>query len=266
MILEIEGEGSVGSLISVRMFEVEGERPHLAGGLSQHGSCLLKQILNKIEPAKFDAYGVVTPGSALHEYIQNILLPSGIVLKDEDGEDKYLIIGHEQYVFHLVKGRPHRRSPIDTLVFNLQSREYEIWDWKSTSIGGTASEPMKYLRSLSVVYRSQVNIYGYLFMKAWKLAYRPICKVIFFNKRDWTHSKEFEWRTILKYGEKSIEDIETVQDVYNNFDSKDRTKEEWLELATGRNRWSDTKKKYLKECKYCEHTAKCRKLTGEDLE
>lgn len=257
-------ELSVGAAIVEKMNEREKQFPHLAGGLSQHGSCLLKQILNRINPQPFESYGNVTPGTALHKYIQEVLIPSGTVIKNKEGFPTWLIIGHEQYVFLLQKHRPHRRSPIDTLVYNLYLSEYEIWDWKSTIVGGTKLEPMCYLRSLDIRYKMQCNLYAFLFKEAWELDYNPICRVIFFNKGNWANSKEFVWEMDSELAVQSFLNIDTVDRYYKTFKLK-HSKEEWEGLATGLNRYSDTKKKYLKECRYCDHIDKCEDLIGRDI-
>jgi len=234
------------------MEAVESERKHLAGGVSGHGGCVARQGMQIAfkDEYSFGNHGAVVPGTAFHGYWQG-LLPSGTVLKDENGIDTWLIIGHEQYVFYW-DGKQWRKSPIDTLVFNLISQEYEIWDYKSTR------KDMKYVKRIEPKDKMQVNFYGHKFSEAWELDYYPVCRVIYGEKVNWNNLKQFDFRCDTELYDKSLKYMKMVKEVANNLKAGMRISAEgWAKYCTGLDYWSDTKKPYRSQCRYCSFTEKC---------
>lgn len=233
---------------------VESERKHLAGGISGHGSCIARQAYQKAysDEYEFGNHGALVPGTAFHVYWQT-LLPSGTVLKDENDIPTWLIIGHEQYVFFSQEGLLDRKSPIDTLVYNLISKEYEIWDYKSTRTD------MRYIRRIEPKDKMQINFYAYKFSEAWELDYYPICRVIYGEKVNWNNLKQFDFRCDAKLYKKSIKYINMVNELIPKLRSETWTisPKGWEKYATGLDYWSATKKPYRSQCRYCKFNDKC---------
>jgi len=225
-----------------RIVEFNNERSHLSGGLSQHGGCEGRVILDKLFPEGFTGQGAVEPGTALHKFIQEELFPSGSVVNDT-----WLIIGHEQYIIlPREEGKYDRRSPIDTLVFNLLTKEYEIWDYKSTRT------EIKYLRGkpLKLKVKLQANMFGIQLRWQWRLPYYPVCRVLYFNKASWTKSHEYMFRCKDEYLAQSIYKIEMAEFGIANFEDAAL---DWGKFVSGMSVSSETKKPYRYPCRYCAH-------------
>jgi hypothetical protein len=239
----------VASLISSFIQKTSQDEPHLAGGLSTHFKCALSQIMDRLHPVEFKAQGVMAPGKAFHVWIQE-RLPSGIRVGN------FLIIGHEQYVIiHTDAG--HRRSPIDTLVFNTESNEYEIWDWKTTQID------LQYINDLDEIYQAQANIYAQSFKQAWGLKHDPMCRVIYVSKDNWCDVKPFAFkstRALYQDSLKKIADVDSQLRAIALGGEEKMPLAGWRELADGLEFWSHTKKKYRKTCRYCDHKSRCHDL------
>lgn len=232
--------------ITEQIVKTEEERDHLAKGLSQHGACIGKQILSKIYQKPFTGQGATTPGTAFHEYMQTKVFPAGKTI------GKYIILGHEQLIFLLdvLHKEIQRQSPIDTLVYNLESKEFEIWDYKTTKID------LKYVRSLDLVYHRQANLYGQTFKNMLELPYNPICKVIYASKSNWTDLKTFTFRSDPKMEQESFERIQKV-DLMSKRAEYEGIIPHWVQFAEGLDSWSDTKVPYRKQCEYCDYQAEC---------
>lgn len=240
-------------LLKAEIIKYEESKEHLSKGLSQHGKCVGQQILSRIYQKPFTGHGATAPGTGFHEYMQNEVLPTGKMVGD------YLILGHEQLIFILDENHKEirRQSPIDTLVFNTKSKEFEIWDYKTTSI------EMQYLHSLDVVYQYQVNLYAQTFKNMLDLPYDPICRVIFVSKNDWTDSKHFIFRSDRQIEEQSHERIALV-DAMGKPSEFANAKQFWSQFADGLDIWSDTKKPYRKQCKYCDYQTECLECLNAD--
>jgi len=233
-------------LIEMQIIKTEEERDHLAKGLSQHGACLGKQIFSKVIMKPFTGQGATTPGTAFHEYMQIKVLPAGSTVGD------YIILGHEQLIFLLdvTHKEIKRQSPIDTLVYNLKSKEFEIWDYKTTQID------LKYVNVLDKVYEFQTNLYAQTFKNTLDLPYNPLCKVIFASKNNWTDLKTFVFRSNPEMESQSIERIATV-DALAKREEYENVRVHWIQFAEGLDIWSDTKNPYRKQCKYCDYNEEC---------
>jgi len=232
------------------------ERPHTRHGLSTHGSCAAKQALNKLNPKPFTAHGKTAPGTGYHEFIQEKVMPSGTIIENEAGEEEWEIVGHEQYVFYH-DGRVLRKSPIDTLVYNLLTKELEVWDWKSTRTD------KKYLYKKPLVYKAQVNFYAYLLKLAWNLEYDPICRIIYGEKIDWLSVKDLDpFRMDEKLGKWSFKNIALAYDIAEHLDDYIDKWDEVVKVALGD--WTKTRKPYRYECKYCDHRMECLSYLGYD--
>lgn len=228
--------------------QTEDESYHLRGGWSSVGSCVGKQILDKIHKTPFGGHGFVTPGSAAHEFWQS-RLKSGMIAFDH-----FLIIGHEQYVFLLRKDKPNRQSPIDTLVFNLKSNQYEVWDYKSI---GYITTVMKKPLEKNVI---QLNLYSHLLKDMLKLGYYPKCRLIYIDKINWENIKIHSWTGTKSLALRAIERIEWIEKGVEDFEW---AKSNWERLTDGLNHWSQTKRPYRTDCKYCEHNYECLKYLGD---
>ncbi|MHA1382365.1 MAG: PD-(D/E)XK nuclease family protein [Candidatus Helarchaeota archaeon] len=233
----------VNKIISKKIREYSDELPHLSGGISNHGGCVGKQILEHHFPVEFEGQGSVTGGRLTHEFVQRIL-PSGMLLLNEDGEEEWLIIGHEQYVILHREGRFDRRSPIDTLVYNIKTNEYEVWDWKTTRVDITYMKE----KPLSHKYELQANLYAVQLRWQWRLSYYPICRVIFLEKADLTETLEYTFRSNEELKEESIRKMDIVDWGKDNFE---QIIESWFEIIDGMSVSSHTKNPYRYECRYC---------------
>lgn len=232
----------------LKMEEVESERKHLAGGVSGHGECVAKQAMQIVYKNEFGNHGALVPGTMFHAYWQGIF-ESGSIVKDDKGVETWLIIGHEQYIFYQ-DGFNWRKSPIDTLVFNLITKEFEIWDWKSTR------KDIKYVNCIERKDEMQVNFYAYRFSEAWDLQYYPMCRVIYGEKVNYNHLKNFAFRCNDELYKKSTEYMRMVHTLVDCMRS-DRSVNEWEKYATGLDYWSATKTPYRSQCRYCDFTEKC---------
>ena len=144
--------------------------------MSKAGACLGKWLLDDLNHTPFEGWGFTTPGSAFHAFIQDAL-KIGMVL--EIGKAKYQIIAHEQNVYYLRNDKLIRSSPIDTLVYDLATNRFEIWDWKTTQ------KQAQYIYGMEETNQAQVNIYMHLFSKQLMLGYPMTARVFYVNKANW---------------------------------------------------------------------------------
>lgn len=230
------------------------EEPHLSRGLSSHGSCIAKQAFTRLFPDKLgdDDQGAMIRGKAFHTLMQGSL-PSGTVI---DG--RWEIIGHEQYVFVVVDGE-QRRSPIDTLVFDMKENRFEIWDWKNTR------KDLKYVHELDRNYRYQANKYAAVFYTAYGAGTQPpLCRVIFANAANWAEFKEFSWvmdPNLAKESDQVIMEVHRAMKLLGKPGSvSPKTYREYF--ADGLEYWSATKKPYRLDCAYCKFTETCKQFAG----
>ena len=226
------------------------DEPHLSGGLSSHFSCLLKQVFQKVYGKDIqEDQGAFIRGKEFHRYIQ-ALIPMGTLV---DGT--YLVIGHEQIVRYpdaswLPRGR---LSPIDTLVFNVKSQEYEIWDWKTTRVD------LQYVKN-DPTYEAQANLYAQLKKGEWNLPYDPMCRILTVNAADWSVFKGWNFRSSPKLFAESAEKIRVVNQNAEQINKQGLDKlplEGARALADGLNHWSQTKQQYRKDCRYCDFKERC---------
>lgn len=235
------------------------KKPHLYAGLSDHASCTAEQILKRVFILPFTGHGGVMPGTAGHMNHEDYM-KSGLVINDVNGIPTWLVIGHEQYV-RVDDGSPRGRlSPIDNLVYNIRLQQFEVWDLKFTKIDTT------YLNTVSRAYTHQVNLYGWTRMKEWQLPYKPIVRLIFNNKDDYTDKKQYAWRVREDWYNESIKIIKTVKFFTTNWLAINKngvTKEQWFKLAEGLNWWNTNSKPYRYACKYCNHADICLSLVGK---
>ncbi|MHA1440241.1 MAG: hypothetical protein ACTSPK_00065 [Candidatus Heimdallarchaeota archaeon] len=231
--------------IARRVVQDSDEKPHLSGGISSHGGCVGKQILDHHFPMPFDGQGGTMGGNIIHKYIQE-LYPSGTLIMNEFGEDEWLVIGHEQYIIVHRENGWDRRSPVDTLIYNIKTNEYEVWDYKSTRVD------IQYVKKkpLSQKYQLQANMYGIQLKWQWSLPYFPICRVIFINKADVSDTFEYTFRCNEELKANSIRKMDIVDYGKDDFEN---VAESWFDIIDGMSISSHTKNAYRYECRYCSH-------------
>ena len=224
--------------------------PHLAGGLSSHFSCLLKQVLQKVYgKTDVDDQGAFIRGKEFHKYIQGAL-PAGSKVGAS-----WIIVGHEQLVrvdTEDFQGRG-RLSPIDTLAWNLDTREFEIWDWKTTRVD------LEYVK-LDPNYEAQANLYAQARKAEWGLKYDPICRIITANSADWSVFKQFQFRSTSTLFAASMTKIRVVNQNTAQLQKVGIEKaplETFRTLADGLDHWTQTQTPYRKDCRYCDFKERC---------
>jgi predicted RecB family nuclease len=172
----------------------------------------------------------------------------------------YEVVGAEQFVYlHEPLVKTPRRSPIDLLVFNFKTHEYEIWDFKFTNV------PLKYKREPGQKNEHQVNLYAWAFMRNNSLKYRPIYRIIFIAKDDWSEILSFDGRADDLMAEQSLNRMNLVENNRRTNPEK-LAAAEYKKFCTGLDVWADTKKRQREECRYCDFRVQCAQklLCAED--
>lgn len=126
--------------------------PHSKRGFSSltKGKCIGAMLLKHFLNIPFEGHSRTIPGTNGHEFEQiHIFKPGEIAF------DRYEIIAHEVPVFLTING-DLRWSYIDTLVYDLQDKCFEVWDYKFIAYS-------KYqVIDAKESHKDQANLYAYL--------------------------------------------------------------------------------------------------------
>jgi len=225
-------------------------RPHLPGkySLSSVGNCMGNQILRRLDPRTIENWGNMAPGTAGHEYREQ-LYPSGSVIAKT-----FLVLGHEQIVaLFNAAGVPVRISHADTVVLNLATQQLEVWDWKHTQTR------LQYVTVLDDVYREQANTYAQRIREVFRLPYDPICRVVYISKDNWEDSKPFVFRSDAAAYEQTKLKIAAIDELVAH---PEMLVSRWEDCAEGVNMWDHKKTPERKQCKYCKYQGRCLEMLG----
>ena len=253
--------GDVAGALSVYLKDYRDSGVHISRGLSQHGTCKGEQMLKMAFGDDFDGQGATAAGQAGHDMHQS-MIPSGTVLNNVNGKPTWLIVGHEQYIRHDDGTDRGRLSPIDTLVYNFVSKEFEVWDLKFTKI------QIKYVYDPPRQYKMQLNLYGQQLKDQWHLPYNPTCRLIYTNKDNYLDKKEFAWKAttyMLDMSKKLIKEVMDFEQKLKESESGAISIEmtEWASCAEGINLFNMNKvpKRYM--CEHCNFTELCLFMLGK---
>lgn len=226
--------------------------PHLSRGLSSHAKCRLQAAMKSWYGVTEFSQGGMAPGTVFHAWVQG---------KFQSGETytlggtRFEVLGHEQYVFYndIEKGIA-RRSPIDTLVYNLDARRHEAWDYKTTQ------KDIKYVY-LEPAHAAQANIYAYLFNKGWGLV--TGWRVIYINKGNYNDIAVYYGDLDKAMAAESIAMIE-AEEMLKSFkpDTVKQPAGYWRRHATGLDEWTRARAPKRAQCRYCEFAGRCKELCG----
>ena len=237
------------------------QEPHGTRGLSSCGLGAGNQILNKRYPDP-DAlpYGIFQIGKEGHRYFQTHVFRDGEIIYDldlptADGKiehfDKIEIMGHEQDVYLMI-GKTLRKSPMDTVILNHDTGEFEIWDYKFK--GPYTFKPLKQMELANM---EQVNLYANVFQKmlAATTPYKiSTVRVLYVMANNWSIVK---LTTSIVSPRQFALTLNRLNIVDQELKEEELSGKRWLELIDECISW--------KWCKYCKHQNTCLENCGAEL-
>jgi len=256
--MKIEQNTALAEYLNRQFEEWEGATPHIDGGWSWVGHCGAKKAFDDLRQTPFGTHGFTAPGNAYHQYWQG-QLKSGFEF--EAGGEQYAVVGHEQFVYLYIDGETEpRKSPIDTLLFNRTTKEFEVLDYKAVFyFRGIAEHPKRYNVE-------QINLFAYALAKNFKLPYLPRCHAFYGEMANWNNIQVYSWRLDMGMALDSVDKIRRVEAWKRRMPDPAFKWRGYHDLADGVDFWSDTKVPYRADCKYCGHLSECIRRLGQEFD